>query len=127
MLKRKLLWTREEVRDLLDGKRWRAVRAKHLRKEPLCVNCLKRNIETKATDVDHKIPKRETTMEMWYEPTNLQSYCKHCHDTSKFEEENFGYSTDIGADGFPIDTRHPVNKRKDKVISLEEYRKVFDG
>lgn len=127
MMERKLLWTREEVRSLLDNKRWRKVRAKHLRKEPFCVNCAKRGIQTEATDVDHKIPKRETRMELWYDENNLQSYCKHCHDTSKFEEENFGYSNDIGPDGFPIDKRHPVNKGREKVISLEKYKKVSHG
>jgi hypothetical protein len=118
-------WSREEVRTLLDYKRWGQVRAAHLRKQPYCVNCEKRGIKTVATDVDHIVPKRDTPISMWYEPSNLQSYCKHCHDTSKFEEETLGYATDIGLDGFPIDRRHPVYKEK-KVISIEDYLKIKD-
>lgn len=117
-------WSREEVRTLLDYKRWARVRAAHLRKQPFCVNCEKRGIKTVATDVDHIIPKRDTPISMWYEPSNLQSYCKHCHDTSKFEEETLGYATDTGIDGFPIDQRHPVNRPKSKVLSLEDYRRI---
>lgn len=118
------LWTREEVRLYLDNKRWAKVRAIQLKKEPYCICCAKRGITTPATDVDHIIPKRKTHMEKWYDPRNLQSYCKHCHDTSKYEEETLGYSTDIGADGFPIDERHPVNRDKTSVISLDRYRKL---
>ena len=94
-----------------------------LRIQPNCVKCLRRGFIVEATDVDHIIPKRDTEMEMWYDFSNLQCLCKHCHDVSKREEENKGYCEDIGADGFPIDSRHPMNKRSNNVLSIDEFKK----
>lgn len=117
-------WSRDEVRRRLDNSKWLKVRARVLRRQPNCVNCLRFGILTPATDVDHKIPKRATNQDMWYKESNLQPLCKHCHDTHKFEIENQGYCTDIGADGVPIDPNHPQNKKK--VLSLDEYRAMLN-
>ena len=38
----------------------------------------------------------------------LQSLCKLHHESAKKREEARGYSTQIGADGWPVDPRHPV-------------------
>jgi hypothetical protein len=44
---------------------------------------------------------------MWF--GELQSLCKFHHDSAKQQEEKMGYRSDIGADGWPMDPRHPVN------------------
>src|SRR5262249_40604218 len=41
----------------------------------------------------------------------LQSLCKLHHESAKKREEARGYSTAIGADGWPVDPRHPVYSR----------------
>src|SRR5262245_58464266 len=41
----------------------------------------------------------------------LQSLCKLRHESAKKREEARGYSTAIGADGWPVDPRHPVYSR----------------
>jgi hypothetical protein len=38
----------------------------------------------------------------------LQSLCWQHHESSKKREEQRGYSTRIGLDGWPVDMRHPA-------------------
>jgi hypothetical protein len=42
----------------------------------------------------------------------LQSLCASCHSGGKQFEEVRGYYPDIGLDGFPLDPRHPVHRRR---------------
>lgn len=46
---------------------------------------------------------------LFFDPDNLQTLCKRCHDGDKQQQEVRGFSTAIGVDGYPIDPRHPVN------------------
>jgi hypothetical protein len=41
----------------------------------------------------------------------LQSLCKLHHESAKKRKEARGYSTRVGADGWPVDPRHPVYSR----------------
>jgi hypothetical protein len=41
----------------------------------------------------------------------LQSLCKLHHESAKKRDENRGDSTQIGADGWPVDPRHPFYSR----------------
>ena len=65
---------------------------------------------TEATVVDHIIPHKGDDNLRWDE-TNLQSLCQPHHDSTKQQIEKRGYSTEVGADGWPTNSRHPVNRR----------------
>lgn len=71
--------------------RWRKVRADYLRRNPICVKCLKNGRYTIATVVDHIIPHRGDPVLMWDE-NNYQALCKSCHDHKTMtEDENPQY------------------------------------
>lgn len=65
---------------------WKKLRAAHLRRHPLCEECLKRGIVTIATDVDHIVPHRGDPSLMW-NPENLQSLCHSCHSRKTARED----------------------------------------
>jgi len=66
---------------------WRKVREEHLRRQPLCQECLKKDITRAAQMVDHiLVINRENAFDTcsgkWGEPydhANLQSLCFQCH------------------------------------------------
>jgi len=59
--------------------RWQKVRKVFLNKYPLCEECKKKGIYTKATVVDHIIPHKGDKVLFWDE-NNYRSLCKRCHD-----------------------------------------------
>ncbi|SUO95242.1 HNH endonuclease [Suttonella ornithocola] len=85
-----------------DG-RWRKAREHYLSHHPLCVYCQREGRITPATVVDHIIPHKGDARLFW-DKTNWQSLCKHCHDSIKQREEN----SKIGCNekGFPLDPNH---------------------
>jgi len=66
--------------------RWQKVSKAYLRKHPLCASCLKKGRVTKATVVDHIVPHRGNHQLFWDE-SNWQPLCKHCHDVKTMTEE----------------------------------------
>ena len=90
------------------GRRWRKVRAGFLRAHPLCARCERAGRVVEATVVDHIEPHRGDRRKFW-DPANWQSLCAPCHDGAKQAEERRGYSKEIGANGWPVDPRHPAN------------------
>ncbi len=60
-------------------RRWRRARLSFLRRNPLCVECMKANRTTAATVVDHVIPHRGDPKLFWDEK-NWQPLCKPDHD-----------------------------------------------
>lgn len=59
--------------------RWAKLRQAILARDPLCVECLKRDGRaTPATEVDHVIP-RDMRPDLEFDPDNLQGLCKQCH------------------------------------------------
>jgi 5-methylcytosine-specific restriction protein A len=64
-----------------------------------------------ASVVDHIIPHKGDLVR-FSSYVNTQSLCKLCHDSTKQIIEKRGYSTKIGSDGWPIDPKHPANKKK---------------
>lgn len=48
---------------------------------------------------------------LFYDPNNLECVCKHCHDGDLQSTEARGYSTKMGDDGWPVDTKHPCNRQ----------------
>jgi 5-methylcytosine-specific restriction enzyme A len=89
------------------SKRWRRRSIAQRKAFPLCAYCLKRGIITPAEIADHIEPVDGD----WnrFRLGKLQSLCKSCHSSIKASEERTGYSSDIGADGWPLDPRHPAN------------------
>jgi 5-methylcytosine-specific restriction enzyme A len=92
--------------DYYKSRSWKKRRAQQLRKEPLCAMCLAVGKAIPATVADHIVPHRGD----WnsFRSGALQSLCKAHHDSAKWLEEGKAYSSQIGADGWPVDPRHPV-------------------
>lgn len=90
--------------------RWQRLRALQLKKYPCCALCEKEGYVKGADTVDHVIPHKGDE-ELFWDDNNLQSLCKQCHDMVKQRIEIKGYSDNIGVDGWPIDSNHPLNKR----------------
>lgn len=95
---------------LYDSVRWRNVRANQLIRQPLCVMCQQQGRDTIATIVDHII-EHKGNAELFWDVNNHQSLCASCHSASKQMQEIHGYSQACDINGFPIDNRHPFNKK----------------
>ncbi len=74
---------------LYDLSRWRRMRARHIRKNPLCVVCARKGFVVQATEVDHIIPHRGDERLMWDE-ANLQSLCEPHHSEKTTQEDGLG-------------------------------------
>lgn len=68
------------------GSKWRRVSKSYLEAHPLCEECRKRGIYTKATVVDHIVPHRGDQKLFW-DQSNYQALCKKCHDRKTFNED----------------------------------------
>lgn len=93
--------------------RWKhpqyGVRARQLAEHPICQRCEARDEIVPATEVHHNPPHRGDEQRFWHGP--FESLCKPCHDIDARQEEQRGYSRAIGADGYPIDPKHPANRQ----------------
>jgi 5-methylcytosine-specific restriction endonuclease McrA len=103
-----MLMGKPENRDSLYGRRWRKVRAAHLRNNPLCAYCARQGLTTLATVVDHIKPHRGDPALFWDE-TNWQSLCQPCHDSIKQAEEKSGVLRGVDTEGQPVDPSHHWN------------------
>jgi hypothetical protein len=65
---------------------------------------------TPATIADHIEPHRGDPQKFWFGA--LKSLCEPHHKGAKQQIEKRGYSTEIGSDGWPIDERHPANRKQ---------------
>jgi len=65
---------------------------------------------TAAEICDHVEPHHGDVNKFWLGP--FQSLCKRCHDSTKRFVEMRGFRPDIGIDGRPIDSRHPVYRAR---------------
>ena len=90
----------------LYGHQWRQLRARHLAHFPLCEFCRRLGRVEPATVVDHVIPHRGDVV-LLFDPANLQSLCKTCHDGAKQEQEKSGTLRGSDLDGLPLDVKHP--------------------
>lgn len=84
---------------------WRKRRAHQLKIEPLCRMCTKEGKIEPAKIVDHV--ERHNGNYTKFVMGKLQSLCSDHHDKTKQQIEVRGFSNEIGADGFPVDERHP--------------------
>ena len=69
------------------GRRWRKLRARFLRINPLCGKCAEEGLVVPATEVDHIVPHRGDPALMW-DWSNLQSLCKSCHSRKTAKEDS---------------------------------------
>lgn len=92
------------------GSRWQKARATYLRNNPLCVVHLKRGQVVEATIVDHITPHKNDQGLFW-DQSNWQSLCKHCHDSYKQQLEKSGTIAGCDVGGIPLDPNHHWNKK----------------
>lgn len=95
---------------LYDTSEWRRLRQAKLQRNPICERCLVNRYVEKATVVHHIIAHKGNRV-LFFDMNNLQSLCKPHHDGEAQSEELRGYSTAVDNDGWPLDPRHPMNKR----------------
>jgi 5-methylcytosine-specific restriction endonuclease McrA len=99
-----------KYKHLYRKQRWRNIARDQLRRFPNCAMCEAAGQIIEANVADHKIPHHGDEMKFWF--GQLQSLCYSHHNGSKQQLERRGFVTDIGADGFPIDSQHPFNKSR---------------
>ena len=56
--------------------------------------------------VHHKTT-HKGNLTLFYDLSNLEAVCWSCHSGAIKSEEALGYDTTIGADGWPVDPKHP--------------------
>lgn len=88
-------------RHLYGRARWKRLREYQLATAPLCGYCLRREIVTEATVVDHIVPHKGDEA-LFFDPDNLQSLCAPCHDSTKRLEELGHTVITFGVDGYPL-------------------------
>ena len=86
---------------------WRQNRATQLARHPWCVRCWAMGKQVRASVADHVAPHRGDAALFWQ--GRLQSLCMACHSSDKAHIELHGYSTTVGIDGWPMDSRHYAN------------------
>jgi len=84
-----------------DSIRWKVLRREQLASNPLCAFCQAQGLITAASVADHVIPHRNN-LELFFSPGNLQSLCKHCHDSHKQRLEKSGRVIGAAINGDPI-------------------------
>lgn len=96
-------------RKLYKSTAWRKGRRIFLAQHPLCERCLAAGRTVAATVVNHRVAHKgdEARFFAW---ANWEAICPPCHDRDVKAEEMRGYSTSIGLDGWPRDSRHPANR-----------------
>lgn len=88
--------------------RWRTPAKHQLQVEPLCAACLKAGCVTPASIADH-VEHHEADWNRFMLGA-LQSLCAPCHEAKHGRAS--GVSKEVGADGYPVDPRHPFNKAR---------------
>lgn len=99
-----------EHKHLYNSKVWRDLRRVHLARHPLCAWCLKQGRLVAGNTVHHKIPHRGDWT-LFNDSNNLETLCARCHSADAQQSEVIGYSSTVGDDGWPVDPKHPQNKR----------------
>ncbi|WP_342622647.1 HNH endonuclease [Pseudomonas alkylphenolica] len=93
---------------LYKTKRWYRLRWHQLKAEPLCRLCAALGLVTAANTVDHVKPHKGVES-LFFDAANLQSLCKHCHDSIKQRLEKTGHLVGHDLSGVPLDPNHHWN------------------
>jgi len=88
---------------------WKKLRKAQLQAKPWCAFCFQLEIKTPATVVDHKTPHKGNQV-LFFDPLNLQSLCKTCHDSAKKRLELSGVMKGGDVTGHPLDPFHHWNQ-----------------
>jgi 5-methylcytosine-specific restriction protein A len=81
---------------------WRKLREAQLSIQPLCEFCLRTEDVTAANVVDHR-KTHKGDLDLFHDPSNLQSLCKHHHDSAKQMMDHGHKVVTYGVDGYPIE------------------------
>lgn len=91
-------------------KEWAALRKDCLRRDRYQCQIRMHGCQINARLADHITPHRGDR-DLFFDLTNLQASCKHCHDSHKQRAENRDFDGAIDETGWPTDSRHPANQR----------------
>jgi len=72
--------------------RWQkasVARKRFIKAHPLCSSCLKDHRMTKVTVVDDHIAPHSGDPELFWNESNWQPLCKHCHDVKMIENDRY--------------------------------------
>jgi 5-methylcytosine-specific restriction protein A len=104
-----------EYRKLYQTKHWRMLRERALLRDGFkCQRCgamLKRGKSHPQSAVVHHLDAHKGDHDKFFDLDNLQAVCWSCHSGVIQSEEKLGYSTEIGADGWPVDPNHPIGAK----------------
>ena len=104
-----------KYRKLYSTKAWAALRKEALTRDGYrcqhagCGVMLQPGRNKPTSAVVHHVTPHKGDMELFYNIDNLQSVCWSCHSGDIQSQEVLGYDKQIGADGWPIDPKHPGN------------------
>jgi 5-methylcytosine-specific restriction enzyme A len=82
------------------GRKLQTVRTRVLRRQPLCVSCLRRGRVAAALEVDHVTPLSKGGSD---HETNMQGLCRACHEQKTASDMRYRPKRRIGADGWPAE------------------------
>lgn|GEM_PF-2867670 len=88
------------------SKAWKIRKAQQRAEHPTCCLCERDGIVRLMSIVDHH-PRHNEDYRQFFEGP-LRSLCKPHHDSEAQADEARGFSTEIGDDGWPIDSAHPM-------------------
>lgn len=94
--------TKQPWHHLYDTAAWKRLREYQLALQPLCEFCLLVEDVTEANVVDHK-KAHKGDLKLFHDPENLQSLCKHHHDSAKQMIDRGKRVAITGVDGYPIE------------------------
>jgi 5-methylcytosine-specific restriction endonuclease McrA len=100
-------------RKLYKTKQWQLLRVTILTRDGFrcqhkgCGTLLKQGRSGDRSAVVHHKSPHKGDMELFFDPDNLTSVCKRCHDGDIQSIEANGFDTTIGPDGWPVDPAHP--------------------
>jgi hypothetical protein len=84
------------------------MRQAQLAAEPLCQRCKAKGKLTPATTVHH-VRRHDGDPVKFFDPGNVASSCKPCHDAIEQAIESRGYEVGCDVNGRPVDPNHPWN------------------
>ena len=93
---------KSEYNHLYKTAAWSRLRDYQLSMQPLCEFCLITEDITAAEVADHK-KAHKGNLELFHDPSNLQSLCKHHHDSAKQMIDRGKKVVTYGIDGYPIE------------------------
>lgn len=102
---------KRELQHLYNTAAWRALRAAQLAKNPLCRYCEQQDRITAADTVNHR-QAHKGDRALFFDPDNLESTCKQCHDGPVQSFERRGVRRGCDVNGRPLDQNHLWNRRE---------------